>query len=64
MGDKTDFLRPGHTIVHFSNSSLLNINNLLSQMYDLAKFQPHTPITLGVMAQQQQKDRFVQQSKH
>jgi len=32
-------------IVDFSNSSLLNIYNLPSQMYALAKFQPDMPIT-------------------
>ena len=53
-------LQKPDTFVRFSNSCLLNIYNLLSQVYPLAKFQPHMPVTLGVTALQQ-KNQFVQQ---
>ena len=33
----------------------INIYNLLSKVYDLAKFQPHMPITLGITAIQTEK---------
>ena len=36
----------------FSNSLLLNIYNLLSQVYALATFQPHMATTFGVTALQ------------
>ena len=43
----------------FSISCILNIYNLLSQVYPLAKFQPHTPITLGVTALQSSNNRKI-----
>ena len=50
--------KPG-TIAHFPNSCLLNIYNLLSQVYPLEKFQPHMPITLGVTALQSSNNRKI-----
>ena len=46
----------------FSNSSLLSIYNLPSQMYVLAKFQPDAQITLGAIALQSKKIKLY--SKH
>ena len=46
-------------MVHFSNSLLLNIFNLLSQVYCLAKFQPHIPLTFGVTALQSSNNRKI-----
>ena len=43
----------------FSNSCLLNIYNLPSQVYPLAKFQPHMPITLGGTALQSSDNRII-----
>ena len=40
-------------------SHLLNINNLLSHVYSLAKFKPHMPITFGVTALQSSNDRKI-----
>ena len=57
-------LRKPDIMAHFLNSVLLNIYNLLSQVYALAKFQPHMATTFGVTALQSsnnKKDRFVQQ---
>jgi len=45
--------------MHFSNSSLLNIYKLPSQLYALAKFQPDMPITLKVMALQNSKNKKI-----
>ena len=39
-----------HNREFFSNSCLLNIYNLLSQVYALEKFQPHMPLTFRVTA--------------
>ena len=47
------------TIAHFSNSCLLNIYNLLSQVYPLAKFQLHKPIALEVTALQSSNNRKI-----
>ena len=44
---------------HFSNSCLLNIYNLLSQVYPLAKFQLHMLLTLGVTALQSSNNRKI-----
>ena len=52
-------LRKPDTITHFSNSCLLNIYNLLSQVYPLAKLQTHMPITLGVTALQSSNNRKI-----
>ena len=46
-------------MVHFSNSLLLNIYNLLSQVYALAKFQPHMATTFGVTALQSSNNRKI-----
>ena len=43
----------------FSNSCLLNTYNLLSQVYPLAKFQPHIQITLGVTVLQSSNNRKI-----
>jgi len=52
-------------IVQFSNSSLLNIYNLPSQMYSQAKFQPDMPIIFGVMALQRGNNKKIYlYSKH
>ena len=48
-----------NTIAHFSNSCLLNNHNLISQVYPLAKCQPHMPITLGVTALQSSNNRTI-----
>ena len=58
----TGFAKTGHKRIFFSNSCLLNIYNLLSQVYPLEKFQLHMPIILGVTALQSsnnRKNRFV-----
>jgi len=39
-----------NTIMHFSISCVLNVYNLHSQVYSLARLQLHIPITLGVTA--------------
>ena len=44
-------------MTYFSNSLLLNIYNLLSQVYALAKFQPHMAKTFGVTALQSSNSR-------
>ena len=49
--------KTGHDYTFFSNSCLLNIYNLLSQVYPLAKFQIHMPITLGVTTLQSSNNR-------
>ena len=41
-------LQKPNTIAYFSNSCLLNIYNLFSQVYSLATFQPHMSIPFGV----------------
>ena len=46
-------------MAHFSNSLLLNIYNLLSQVYALAKFQPHMATTFGVTALQSSNNRKI-----
>ena len=43
----------------FSNSCLVNIYNLPSQVYPLEKFQPHMPIALGVTALQSSNNRKI-----
>ena len=50
-------LRKLDTIVHFSNSCLVNIYNLHSQVYSLAKIQSHMSITFGVTALQSSNNR-------
>ena len=47
------------TIVHFSNSCLLNIYNILSQVYPLAQLQPHMPITFRGTALQSSNNRKI-----
>ena len=47
------------TIAYFSNSCLLNIYNLRSQVYPLAKFQLHMLITFGVTALQSSNNRKI-----
>ena len=49
----------GHNRIFFLNSCLLNIYNLRSQVYPLAKFQLHMPITLGVTALQSCNNRKI-----
>ena len=45
-------------MAHFSSSLLLlSIYNLLSQVYALAKFQPHMTTTFGVTALQSSNNR-------
>ena len=46
-------------MAHFSNSLLLNIYNLLSQVYALAKFYPCMPTTFGVTALQSSNNRKI-----
>ena len=52
-------LQKPDTIGHFSNSSLINNHNLLSQMYALAKFQPDMLITFRVMALQSSNSKMI-----
>ena len=54
----TGSAKTGHNRI-FSNSCLLNIYNLPSQVYPLAKFQFHLPITLGVTALQSSNNRKI-----
>ena len=42
-------LQKPNTIAHFSNYSLINNCNQLSQKYTLAKFQPDMPLTVKAM---------------
>ena len=46
-------------MAHFSNPLLLNIYNLLSRVYALAKFQPCMPTTFGVTALQSSSNRKI-----
>ena len=46
-------------MAHFSNSLLLNMYNPLSQMYALAKFQPHMATTFEVTALQSSNNRKI-----
>ena len=46
-------------MVHFSNSLLLNIYNLLNRVHVLAKFQPCIPTTFGVTALQSSSNRKI-----
>ena len=46
-------------MVHFSNSLLLNIYGLLSQVYALAKFQLHMATTFGVTALQSSNNKKI-----
>ena len=46
-------------IAYLLKSWLLNIYNLLSQVYLLAKFQLHMPIALGVTALQSSNNRKI-----
>ena len=55
---RPDLQKPD-TIVHFSSSCLLNTYILLSQVYPLAMFQPHMPITVGVTALQSSNNRKI-----
>ena len=53
------------TQLHISISCLLNIYDLLSQVYPLAKCQPHMPITSAVTALQSSNNRKINlYSKH
>ena len=46
-------------MAHFSNSLLLSMYNLLSQVYTLAKYQPHMATTFGVTAIQSSNNRKI-----
>ena len=46
-------------IAYFLNSCLLNIYNVLSQVYSLSKFQPHLPITFRAIALQSSNNRKI-----
>ena len=54
----TGSAKTGHNRI-FVEFCLLNIYNLLSQVYPLAKFQLHLPITLGVTALQSSNNRKI-----
>ena len=54
----TGSVKTGHNSI-FLNSCLLNIYNLLSQVYPLAKFQLHMAITVGVTALQSSNNRKI-----
>ena len=46
-------------MAHFSNSLLLNIYNLLNQVYALATFQPYMPTTFTDTALQSSNNRKI-----
>ena len=54
----TGSAKTGHNRI-FSEFLLLNIYNLCSQVYPLAKFQVHMPNTLGVTALQSSNNRKI-----
>ena len=64
MTNVTGSAKTGHNRI-VSNSCLLNIYNLCIQVYPLANFQLHMPITLGVTALQSHNNRKIDlYSKH
>ena len=54
----TRYVKPD-IMLHFSNSLLLNIYNLLGQVYALAKFHPCMPTTFGVTTLQSSNNRKI-----